>query len=539
MFVWRHRLTRDTILFDPAAALHRLIIGIALLATLISRCHYPVEAFTHNFPSSRFVPCASPHHFIFSMNMASRQDDADKEQKPQQRSSKRGEPTSSAAPMYITVGPQCCGKSSFLRDHEGGKIKDICLDDQRDVYVPISTELFLRAYDEKDNRGSLEEPESILHQVYQGKTLLERIRENIELILILRRWNGDSSASDFDRRIRSYYQERNLKTSVADALIATVEDFLSTNPELPREVDVFVLESLFKSHPETRQSAIQKAYEELRKTPKHIPVAWGNTNAKPRDYEQALEICHQTRRPVRFVLCHPECSKGTDDDSSKNESTMLTLPWLSLESLLKRNLHRLGTEGRFIPSNSIADCRERVATMIPGSFFKPARDTGQKKKNVEEHLVSIASPGSGRNGNGRYKPSFRYVLTTYRLIQKEYLRNDKGHFSSAQRQNYNGERNPRPAKKLRSQNQRGRGPQSFRYERQYNASNDHDRRRYHNRDRDRSKQHQDRDRGPRPSMNERQYNVSNDYDRSRYNEQGRDRNNRQQKRQGPDIADPP
>ena len=171
-------------------------------------------------------------------------------------------------------GPQCCGKSSFLRDHEGGKIKDICLDDQRDVYVPISTELFLRAYDEKDNRGSLEEPESILHQVYQGKTLLERIRENIELILILRRWNRDSSASDFDRRIRSYYQERNLKTSVADALIATVEDFLSTNPELPREVDVFVLESLFKSHPETRQSAIQKAYEELRKTPKHIPVAW-------------------------------------------------------------------------------------------------------------------------------------------------------------------------------------------------------------------------------------------------------------------------
>jgi hypothetical protein len=190
----------------------------------------------------------------------------------------RREATTDAAPMYITIGPQCCGKSTFLRNLDGGKIKDISLDDQQDVYVPISTDLFLHAYDDdgNENKNMTE-----LQHVYQGKSLLDRIRDNVELILILRRWNLDSTAIDFEQRILKYYKERNLSTTVAQALVVAVEDFLSTNnnnnskpPEMPRETDVFILESLFKPHPETRQSAIQTSYDDLRKTPKHIPISW-------------------------------------------------------------------------------------------------------------------------------------------------------------------------------------------------------------------------------------------------------------------------
>ena len=114
----------------------------------------------------------------------------------------------------------------------------------------------------------------LLQKVYQGKTLAERIRENIELILILRRWNGDSTAKDFERRIKSYYEERRYPESVAFKLIKIVEEFLSNNPRLPKKTDVFVLESLFKPHAETGQSAIQRAYEEIRETPRQVPVAW-------------------------------------------------------------------------------------------------------------------------------------------------------------------------------------------------------------------------------------------------------------------------
>jgi hypothetical protein len=149
------------------------------------------------------------------------------------------------------------------------------LDDQQDVYVPIPTDVFLQAYDDEGTDSKPDnERTQLLQQVYQGKTLAERIRENVELILILRRWNGDSSASEFERRVKSYYEERELSEAVAIALVKTVEDFLSNQPDLPKETDVFVLESLFKPHPQTRQSAIQRAHEELRETPKHIPIAW-------------------------------------------------------------------------------------------------------------------------------------------------------------------------------------------------------------------------------------------------------------------------
>eukprot|EP00533_Pseudo-nitzschia_delicatissima_P011985 CAMPEP_0197267646 /NCGR_PEP_ID=MMETSP1432-20130617/3710_1 /TAXON_ID=44447 /ORGANISM="Pseudo-nitzschia delicatissima, Strain UNC1205" /LENGTH=456 /DNA_ID=CAMNT_0042732617 /DNA_START=199 /DNA_END=1566 /DNA_ORIENTATION=+ len=352
-------------------------------------------------------------------------------QQQKDKDPRRREATTNAAPMYITIGPQCCGKSSFLRNFGNGTIKDISLDDQQDVYVPIPTETFLHAYEDKKDGDTKtdNEQDPLIQQVYQGKTLAERIRENVELILILRRWNGDSSASDFERRIKDYYEERRLDGKVAVALIETVEDFLSNQPDLPRETEVFVLESLFKPHPQTGQSAIQRAHEELRETPKHIPVAWGNTNSKPKDYERALEICHQKRRPVHFILCHP--GQGSrDDDGGSNESGLMTLPWLPLKELLKRNLHRLQTQGKFVPANAIADCCKRVEAMVPPYVLKRGSDETYGNQSIEAHLVAIVSPSPGGRGprqhdNRRPSAPFRYFLTTkHRLVQKDFSRKD-------------------------------------------------------------------------------------------------------------------
>ena len=172
----------------------------------------------------------------------------------------------------------------------------------------------------------------------------------------------------------------------------------------------------------------------------------GNTNSKPKDYERALEICHQTRRPVHFIICHPEYDNP--DDSGGNEAELLTLPWVPLEDLLKRNLHRLQTQGRFVPANAIADCCQRVTAMIPTDFATGSNDgSGGDYKNVEEFLVAIASPsttgrGPRRNDQRRPNASFRYILSEHRLIQKQYPRNDEAFRSSNPRQN-DRNRNPR------------------------------------------------------------------------------------------------
>jgi len=363
------------------------------------------------------------------------------------------EATTDAAPMYITIGPQCCGKSSFLRDLEGGEIKDICLDDQPDVYVKVSTDILLHACDEIDNNDNnnnnndkVEKQKQQLQRVYHGKSLSERIRENVELILILRRWNMDLTVVDFELKILKYYKERNLSLDVAKALITATEDFLLTSSPsnkslaLPRETDVFILESLFQPHPQTRQSAIIRAYEELRKTPKHIPIAWGNTNSKPRDYERVLEICHQTERSVHFVLCHPEYS-------SCDGSNLLTLPWVPYDKLLMRNLHRLQSQGRYIPANAIADCCQRVTALIPPNS---PTDLNLNPNNVEQLLVGLASPSTNgrkntysnrqRNDSKRTGANFRYILTNDRLIHKQYPRqnnNQQNNNTGRRRSDYN------------------------------------------------------------------------------------------------------
>lgn len=193
----------------------------------------------------------------------------------------------------------------------------------------------------------------------------------------------------------------------------------------------------------------------------------GNTNSKAKDYERALEICHQTRRPVHFILCHP----GYKGNSNK-ESELLTLPWVPLEELLRRNLHRLQKQGRFVPANAIADCCERVERMIPVTFFDDISGS-PGLKNVEEHLVSIASPcNTSRGPPRRYDnqrsnnvPQYRYSLSTHRLIQKQYPpRNENRQPSQRQRQHPNN-RNRQP----RNYNE-GRGP-GPRYQNQYNVRN--------------------------------------------------------------------
>ena len=173
----------------------------------------------------------------------------------------------------------------------------------------------------------------------------------------------------------------------------------------------------------------------------------GNTNSKPKDYEKVLEICHQTRRPVHFILCHPAYGNCGVEDSN-NESELITLPWLPLEELLERNLHRLQTQGKFVPANAIADCCQRVEAIVPMNIVRAGNDRTNHKR-IEEHLVAIASPfsrgrGTRHHENRRPDTTFRYSLTKHRLIQKEYPRNDAGYSSSNRtRQNNNQNRNPR------------------------------------------------------------------------------------------------
>lgn len=312
------------------------------------------------------------------------------------------------APLYITIGPQCCGKTTLLQDIDS--LNDVCLDNQLDVYVPVTTEQWMdllnTATDEEvEDRGEVPIPEELQQQV-QGKTIAQRIQnDNPELNLILQRWNGDLSSSSFADAIADHYanitqaNHGTKNSNVADTLIQVVEDFLSKSPQLPAKTDVFCLESLFQPHAKTNLSAIEVAHDLLKKTPSHIPLAWGNTNSKAKDFQQALDIACSTGRPVHFLLCHP---------TWKLENDKWNIPWVELSALLERNLQRLATSGRYIPANAIADCCLRIEKqLIPSDCESPW--------DVEQALVFQSTQPVRRHE----KPlPFRYFLTRERLIRK-------------------------------------------------------------------------------------------------------------------------
>ena len=150
-----------------------------------------------------------------------------------------------------------------------------------------------------------------------------------------------------------------------------------------------------------------------------------------------MEIAHQTRRPVKFILCHPEYSDRDDGE-------LLTLPWVPLDELLKRNLYRLQSQGRYIPAFAIADCCQRVTAMIPpNSLATTATATANSDSNpnnVQQFLVGLASPSNtgGRqqntnnnrqrnNNQKRSGASFKYILTKHYLIQKQYPKQNNQH----------------------------------------------------------------------------------------------------------------
>jgi hypothetical protein len=361
---------------------------------------------------------------------------------------RKGDALTSSAPLYITIGPQCCGKTTFLKTLNA---QDISLDDQPDVYVPVPTQLWLAPNASTSNTTQV--PPQLLQQI-QGKSIEYRMKhDNAELNLILQRWDQQLSPQNFAVAMLQHYStlrpnsNSNVDTiKVAHMLIQVVEEFLSAPQKLPEHTQVFCLESLFRPHAQTNQSAIQMAHTMLRNTPSHIPVAWGNTNSKAKDYQQALEIACQTGRPIFFVLSHPSC-----------QLLDKSLPWVDFKVLLKRNLQRLCDAGKYIPANAIHDCCHRIEQLqlIPPHCKTPW--------DVEQALVEMATQQPRHH---RKPPRYRYRLTSQRLIQKQYPQQQQQQQHRHQKRQYHQQNNDY------SEKQRGSHPNNS------NNNNDNNRRRF-------------------------------------------------------------
>jgi hypothetical protein len=301
--------------------------------------------------------------------------------------------TTNVAPLYITVGPQCAGKTTLLHQLEqklGSTIEDITLDDQRDVYVQVPTDYFLQQEEESKN-------DQFLQRRIQDKTLASRIYDdesNGELRAILQRLDGRLSQADFCQQIQHLYERHahhaetrrrhnpssNETTTrqtrpfqeMATLVIHTVRNVVNETRRdccasllLPTRIQLFCVESLFRAHPETNRTGVEAAHDQLWHVARDFPrtsLAWGNTNTRPREYKEALAAAATTRRPVYFVLYADNKMCGEGDSGN------VFLPLVGLEELMRRNLLRLLQTGKYVPCRAVVEANDRVSTLVTSAL---------------------------------------------------------------------------------------------------------------------------------------------------------------------------
>ncbi|KAL9186179.1 hypothetical protein ACHAXT_005417 [Thalassiosira profunda] len=249
--------------------------------------------------------------------------------------------------LYITVGPQCAGKTTVLKQifgqsfhrNEGSMTKeeafsagvDVTIDDQALVYIPVPTSYFLsNATEDATSCTGAYYPS--LNETIFGKTIRERILDpsNEELVSVIQRLSGALGADEFALRLKGNAEtgEGGAKTpqdDLIDAVEQVIQQQHASNENeqmLPETIELFVVESIFRPrpldllqqlsgeqmvHPNT--SALDEALHLLNTTAADArvhspakPLSWGNTNTRPREFKNALEAASNSGRPVQFIV---------------------------------------------------------------------------------------------------------------------------------------------------------------------------------------------------------------------------------------------
>mmetsp|Transcript_17063 Transcript_17063/g.25700 ORF Transcript_17063/g.25700 Transcript_17063/m.25700 type:complete len:628 (+) Transcript_17063:82-1965(+) len=140
-----------------------------------------------------------------------------------------GKESKPKGPIYITIGPQCSGKTSFLSSLVSESelpVIDISIDDQKGVYLKIPTKLFLHdspndllaKHNDKTNNisqsSSIDNHKDLLHTSVHNKTIADRICDasNDEMRLVVQRLCQGITAEEFREKAMNMLDDKTKST---------------------------------------------------------------------------------------------------------------------------------------------------------------------------------------------------------------------------------------------------------------------------------------------------------------------------------------
>lgn len=246
------------------------------------------------------------------------------------KSFKSREPMIEAAPVLITVGPQCCGTREFidtLREHQ---IQEFSLDTMPGMYESVPFPLMCAVWQDcltPEDRAALDS-----WQVIPGSSIKEKILElrNTEIMFLCLLFIKAISFKDFAKSIEQYvFDDEDSDFEDLMLYIECVRSIYGATPELAREslshkIDIFIHENLSENF----EGVSKKLLKHICKDPSLI--IWNNTNLKPVFYADVLKAASISQRSVYFIRWGQELRK------------------MSKMELLKKNLQTFLKKGRLV-----------------------------------------------------------------------------------------------------------------------------------------------------------------------------------------------
>ena len=163
----------------------------------------------------------------------------------------------------------------------------------------------------------------------------------------------------------------------------------------------------------SNSNGINAASSKLNHFAQHEPqtaLAWGNTNTKATDYVSALEVAEKSQRPVIFVPYLDKRQKrsmnmnmNVNMNNNNNNNTTIHdiynddnhesffLPQVEINELIKRNIARCYTTGKYVPVKAIIDTCLRVDELMNKALDEvkmQSSSSSQHKKSKNSTIIT-------------------------------------------------------------------------------------------------------------------------------------------------------
>ena len=195
-------------------------------------------------------------------------------------------------PLLITIGPQCCGKTTFIKNM--GSVIDIAIDNIPQVYEKIPLEAIQALVDNKVTAINLS---LRTYNMSISDRLKALIAKNSEDMIIAQYVFKMITEVEFESAI-----------SVGDNDLS--KDLINAAKKVVKKHNFsFSTETYDLFIPEALPFAISESLLKLKESIKNKPVnesnlvSWGNTNSQIRDFTEALAAAQAV---------NPECFLGED-----------------------------------------------------------------------------------------------------------------------------------------------------------------------------------------------------------------------------------